>query len=221
MLLIDVREKFSERFEKAFGKAQIPFDTVRLDYGDYVVIGKNATYGIERKTVSDFIGSFSELPNRLECMNQRYDHVMLLVEGDVYFSKEGWILRRGTIKSSSDLVPTNISIVVFHNFLTSLEFKGVQTHRTKNLRETLAFLVNFYKWAQKSFHNIRIDRRKPYLVRDAQLTALTLIPGVSENLAVRLLDKFGSVSAVCNAELEQLTEIDGIGKKKASEIKKF
>jgi len=58
-------------------------------------------------------------------------------------------------------------------------------------------------------------------VRDAQLTALTLIPGVSENLAVRLLDKFGSVSAVCNAELEQLTEIDGIGKKKASEIKKF
>jgi len=45
------------------------------------------------------------------------------------------------------------------------------------------------------------------------------LPNVSAVLAKRLLEKFDSVEKVVNASEKELTEVEGIGDKKAEEIR--
>jgi len=54
---------------------------------------------------------------------------------------------------------------------------------------------------------------------EAPHAVLACIPGVSSHLSERLLTEFGSVAAVAQATVEQLTEIPGIGPIRAKDIR--
>jgi len=62
--------------------------------------------------------------------------------------------------------------------------------------------------------------RKPQLLWERQRFVVESLPSVSAVLARRLLDRFGSVEAVAAACQKELQEIEGIGEKKAQEIRK-
>jgi len=69
----------------------------------------------------------------------------------------------------------------------------------------------------------RLEKLGAEALSDAELLAILLrtgIPGVSAlGLANRVLFKFGDLKSVAGASLEQLCEIDGIGRAKAIQIK--
>jgi ERCC4-type nuclease len=45
------------------------------------------------------------------------------------------------------------------------------------------------------------------------------LPGIGRDIAVRLLEKFGSVEKVVTADEDELAEVEGIGKIKAKRIR--
>ena len=62
---------------------------------------------------------------------------------------------------------------------------------------------------------------KPMEDPERQVFILGGLPGVSDVLARRLLERFGSVSNVLVAPVTELAEVDGIGPGKASEIRRI
>ena len=56
-------------------------------------------------------------------------------------------------------------------------------------------------------------------LKDIQIRTLSGLPGISSKLAERLISHFGSLEKVFTAVEEELTDVEGIGKNKAKEIK--
>ena len=65
--------------------------------------------------------------------------------------------------------------------------------------------------------NTKISRPRQ-LHSDKVIHMLCGISGIEEVIAQRMLDKFGTIKNISNASFEQITEIEGIGEKKAKEI---
>lgn len=61
--------------------------------------------------------------------------------------------------------------------------------------------------------------RKPKRLATRKLYVLQGLPGVGPSLANRLLNEFGSVQHVITADLNRLTQVRGIGPKKAAKIR--
>ncbi len=62
---------------------------------------------------------------------------------------------------------------------------------------------------------------KPLGDVDRQVFLLAGLPGVSDVLARRLLERFGSVAGAFNAPVRELAAVDGLGPQKASEIRRI
>jgi Fanconi anemia group M protein len=60
--------------------------------------------------------------------------------------------------------------------------------------------------------------RKQSLISEAQKYLVASIPGINMGLAEPLLKRFSSIKNMANASVEELSEVEGIGKKKASQI---
>lgn len=93
--------------------------------------------------------------------------------------------------------------------------------RSQDRNETTRLLV----YAGRQFARLRDGDASRYRVskgtrkRTRQLRLLTMLPGVSADLAKRLLDHFGSVYAWLTASPSELQEVSRIGPKTAEAIR--
>jgi Fanconi anemia group M protein len=62
---------------------------------------------------------------------------------------------------------------------------------------------------------------RPKRLKSKQLFILQGLPQVGPMLARRLLERFSSVSKVINASIDELTEVEGIGKVSAERIREI
>lgn len=63
--------------------------------------------------------------------------------------------------------------------------------------------------------------RKPKRIQTQKLYFLQGLPGIGPGIAKRMLEYFGSIEKVVNAHEDELSGVKGIGKKKASSIRKI
>ena len=63
------------------------------------------------------------------------------------------------------------------------------------------------------------QERKPITLREQQEYIISSLPGVGPTLSKPLLEHFGSVKKVINADETELKKIEKIGEKKSKEIK--
>lgn len=93
MLFVDSKEKASTKELVSFVAG--PATVLNLECADFVLFDQDGhSLGIERKGVSDLLGSLSHrnsngnvrLPDQLERMSQTYSHRMLVVEGTLNFN---------------------------------------------------------------------------------------------------------------------------------------
>ncbi|RLI17734.1 hypothetical protein DRO54_11085 [Candidatus Bathyarchaeota archaeon] len=193
-------------------KASVTYERKRLAIGDYIV---NNILIIERKTAPDFISSMlsGHLRSQVYRLTKVSSSPVLAVIGNIYIEAQGRINRKALIA-----------------FLASLSCK----HNPEGAhgRVSFMFFETNYDFAlylkyidEKTAESTIFINPVIYEVNDSDLIALRTailasIPGIGEELAKRLLARFGNLRAIASATDEQLLNVRGISKKKAEIIHK-
>jgi DNA excision repair protein ERCC-4 len=166
-----------------------------LRVADYVVA---SGIGVERKTVADLHRSIAigRLWGQLLACRQTLDRTYLLVEGD-------------------DLDRGCLSVGGVRGALLEIGDRGVTVLRSTSVSDSAAWLLRVA---------VRIQRSRgpgtPSIRRFRHATTpqslLAEIPGIGPSTAAALLDRFGSVRGVANADPLELGEVPGIGPQRAA-----
>ncbi|MFH1425673.1 MAG: ERCC4 domain-containing protein [archaeon] len=188
-IVVDNREKNS-LVPSFLMKKGFEIDWKQLPVGDYIVNG----VAIERKTVSDFKSSIinKRLIAQLAELKQYPKH-LLLVEGII----------------DEDLYNGGIHENAFRGFMLSvlLEY-GTPVVFTHDEEDTVKYLSVLAKKEKKSEEGIRASK---IMLSDREKVGFILegFPNVGPKKARALIEKFGSLRGVVNADVEELKEILG------------
>ena len=179
----------------------------RLPLGDYIV---NDTVIIERKTAPDFINSLvtKHLKSQVYRLTKAYANPVLAIIGNIYIEAQERISRQALIAQLASLtarhnlegVRGKVSLITFetdYDFVIYLNYLDKKT--TDN----------------KPFTNPEIKDLDKSDIEAVKNALLSLIPDLGEVLVKNLLRKLGSIRNIANASVKELTEVDGLGLKKA------
>lgn len=176
----------------------------QLDVGDYICSDR---VGIERKSTSDFLSSIvdSRLFDQVKSLSESYPNPLMILEGDV----EELYTKRNIHPNAINGALSSISIDYRIPILWSMDTE-----------HTAALIFTIAKREQvKEGRAVAIRGEKRVFSTPQQQEFLVAgLPNVSTVLAKRLLDEFGTVKDTFNASQENLTNIEGIGEKKAKNI---
>ncbi|MBU0953608.1 MAG: hypothetical protein KKA90_04310 [Nanoarchaeota archaeon] len=178
-----------------------------LQVGDYLCSDR---VGIERKRVQDFLASMTDMRlfEQLEKMVATFDRPLLLIEGnaDSLFLQDG--IHENAIRGALASIAIDYKVPIIW---------------TRNSMETAAqiyWIAHREQRGEKRPMRIRVTKKADDLPAQQEFL-LAGLPSVSTTLAKRLLDHFGTPQAVFHATIEQLCEVDKIGKKKATKIREL
>ena len=198
MIVVDHREPADivARIEEL----KVPVVVKQIYPGDYV-IGEVA---VERKTVSDFFSSLikKRLFEQVQRLRDAYPVPLLLVEGDMAAISEYKNPR-----------------AFWGAFLKFALDDAVPLVFTPDQEQTCQVLVTLHKriGAKASEYGLR-HKPKILNLEERQRFLVQGLPNVGETLSQNLLERFGSVRGVFNADEHALAEVAKIGEKKAAEI---
>ena len=175
-------------------EAGLDLEERQLENADIVVSPRVA---VAVRTVDQFIDDISDgsMFSILGKLKHSYLHPILIVQGE----PEGEGVQAGNAAVYDAL---SSLLAEYHMAILS----------TRNPAETAAQVVSLYKQeaarpesAQKSVQTtLDVSTRQRFLVQG--------LPNVSATLAQRLLERFGSVKGIADADVEELMQVDGIGK---------
>lgn len=201
-LLVDNRERNLEIIE-GLGQNNVKLSFLQLPVGDYIVSDRVC---VERKTVGDFVSSI--IDNRLfeqaGRLKETFPNPIIIIEGDMAEIMLGRNVVLGTILA----LCTSYQIQVINSIDASetayilaklAEREQAQEHREPRLVGSKRALTE-YQW---------------------QLSLISMLPGVGPSLARSLINHFKTINALVNADVEELMEVEKIGKKKAERIYKI
>ena len=174
----------------------------QLPVADFIV---STHIGVERKTVWDFLQSLIDgrLLNQAKLLAENFERPLLILEGAGLYTMR-------------DVHPNAIRGAMA---AITVDF-GVSTIPTEDETDTAHLLATLSKRIEKPPREPPLrPKRIPLSVAQLQRFIVEGLPGVSAVLADRLLRHFGSVQAVMMATEKQLMEVEGIGRKKAREIR--
>lgn len=175
----------------------------QLDVGDFILSDRVA---VERKTCADFIGSLVDgrLFDQLKQL-KAYPRPFLLLEGDSLYGHR------------------NVSAEAILGALAAVTIDlGIPVLQTKDSLDTARFLLAVARREQqRENRKLAVRHGKPLSDDDRQVYILSGLPGISDILARRLLDRFGSVAAVLAAPTTDLAAVEGVGPSRASEIRRI
>jgi ERCC4-related helicase/ERCC4-type nuclease len=176
----------------------------QLEVADFVLSDRVA---VERKSCADFVDSLVDgrLFEQLRTL-RAYPRPFLLLEGDSLHGHR------------------NVSVEAVMGALAAVTVDhGIPVLQVREPLDTARFLMAVAKREQgKEQRKLAVRPAKPAMDdAERQVYLLCGLPGISDTLAARLLDRFGSVAAVLAASVAHLAEVDGVGPQKASEIRRI
>jgi ERCC4-related helicase/ERCC4-type nuclease len=175
----------------------------QLEVGDFVLSDRVA---VERKSCADFVDSLVDgrLFDQLKQL-KAYPRPFLVLEGDSLY---------GHRNVSAEAILGAVAAVAID--------LGIPILQTKDAQDTARFLVAVAKREQqRENRKLAVRHGKPLSDEDRQLYILSGLPGISDILARRLLEHFGSVGAVLAAPTTELAAVEGVGPARASEIRRI
>jgi len=194
--------------------------TTRLEsrFGsDLTFRSRDRWVGIQRKELKDLIASVNDgrLGQNLMQMND-LDVAVLLIEGEAKFTLEGELVNHAYGRG--------LTRAQYRGVLWSAQSRGIWVCHTKNLDETVEWVQQFEAWCSKDRHTSLIKREpvlspwgKPGNAEYARHLLMGL-PGVGVELADRILAKFGSLPWQWTCTMDELMQVEGLGKVKAKKI---
>lgn len=201
-IVVDNRESRSKIVRFLAIKQEVLVESKQLEVGDYVL---SSRIGVERKEVDDFLNSMlnGRLFVQMKNLREAYARPVLILEGED-------LLERRNINHNA-IFGALSSIVVDY---------GIAVFQTKSARETADVLYVMARREQfRDQKEVAIRSGKVAMsLGEQQRFIVEGLPNVSAVLAKRLLNHFGSIYALVNADVSELTEVQGIGKQSAEEI---
>jgi ERCC4-related helicase len=185
-------------------------DTINVDIriksmivGDYQVSDEVA---IERKTAKDFVDSIIDkrLYKQARIMQEEFKKPIMILEGDDLYS--GFL--------SPDAIRGSLASI-------AIDF-GISIIPTRNPEDTAAMIKRIaIREQDENNSSIQIrTEKKPTNLWEQQLFIIESLPNIGPVTAKKLLEKFSTVNEIINASINELQEVDGIGKKTAENIRK-
>lgn len=175
----------------------------RLKMGDYFVDG---TLLVERKTLRDF--ALSIVDGRLFNQATR----LAAAKGPAAVILEG---------TGADLAPTGVRREALQGALVSIALVfGLPVLRSRDPGETARLLLYAaIQMREATTGTLPRPGRRPKGKLRTQLRILQGLPGIGPGRARKLIETFGTIEAVLQAEAKALQGIPGIGKKTAQAIR--
>ena len=202
-IVADEREKRSGIPDLLYKKYGIVVSYRMLPVADYIISEKVA---VERKSVSDFVKSLSDgrLFDQVKRLKEAYPRPFIIVEGSwdqIKFSEAS----KGASSALASLIyDFNIGVIY--------------TLTKEDTARVLKFLAEREHKESKRIPMKALGKPPLNDLKEWQLFLVQCLPGVGPKLAERLLDKFGSVRAVYNASVAELSKVEGMGVNKARNI---
>lgn len=199
-ITVDTREQNSA-VVRELAKKKIKINTSQLSVGDYIISEDTA---VERKSIDDFLESLTDgrLFSQAKSLKSNYQRLVIILEGEGIYEKR------------------NINDQAIYGALSSLACDfNLPIISTKNGDETASLLYSMVsrKKDKTRSSSVRKDKRS-MSTYDTKKFILEGLPSISGKLAERLLDHFGSVRAVFQADKEELQQVKGIGPETAEKI---
>ncbi|MFP4050364.1 MAG: DEAD/DEAH box helicase [Thermoplasmata archaeon] len=199
-ITVDTREQNSA-VVRELAKKKIKINTSQLSVGDYIISEDTA---VERKSIDDFLESLTDgrLFSQAKSLKSNYQRPVIILEGEGIYEKR------------------NINDQAIYGALSSLACDfNLPIISTKNGDETASLLYSMVsrKKDKTRSSSVRKDKRS-MSTYDTKKFILEGLPSISGKLAERLLDHFGSVRAVFQADKEELQQVKGIGPETAEKI---
>ncbi len=202
-ITIDVREQNSQ-VVRELSRSGLNIKTSQLSVGDYII---SEDIAVERKSVDDFLESLIDgrLFSQVKELSQNYRKPVMIIEGEGVYEKRN--IDKKAVSGALASIATDFRMPV----LTA-----------KNGEETGQLLSSLISRSgkEKKEHSTRKDKSS-MSDRDTKKFILEGLPNVSGTLADRLLEYFGSVRAVFEADKEELQKVKGIGPSTAERIIKI
>jgi ERCC4-related helicase/ERCC4-type nuclease len=199
-IIVDHRE-FNSGVVRELSRNEIRVVPKQLPVGDFILSDR---VGVERKEVSDFVGSLLEgrLFGQIKDLKGAYARPLLVIEGENLYGTGG--------VSQEAIMGALASVVTDY---------GVPTIFTRNDRETAGILMAIAKRENAEGRVPAIRGEKGSLsLPERQQFIIEGLPHVSGTLSQRLLSQLGSVYNVFNAGVDELSQVKGVGRKTAEEL---
>jgi ERCC4-type nuclease len=203
MIFVDDREP--EHVCEILRSIDVEFQRKRLEVGDYLIRHGSFEISVERKDIRDYVSSIinGRLFNQLYNLSANFEKSFIFIIGDF------------------GLVDKRIDRRAFIGSLISIALKeaggtihAIQLGNDEEFCLALRYLNNQLESGKLK----AIPRAK----RGSDATAMLMaIPGIGEEKARRLLEKFGNIHRIVNASMAELMKTEGIGKKQARRIYNF
>jgi len=199
---------------------EVGWERKPLYSGDYKFFANDfKKIGITRKSISDLLGSLSgrqptklsrkgvSFSEHLDDMVDFYDIKIILLEGS-------WSTVTPSYKILSSRGVEYHTWSMVWNFLRTWQDKGFTLEFTVNEGHTIQRLNELYAYYQKPEH---LGGLRHSTMGDDRILAF---PSTCRGLTARkVLSHYGSLKKVADATIKELTEIEGIGSKKAERIR--
>ena len=173
----------------------------RLEQGDYA-IGDRIL--VERKTARDFVDTLVErdLMGQLRRLSESCLRPVLIIEGgDLYTQRD---IHPNAIRGALAAIAVDL---------------GVSILFSRDEADTAGILFVLARRAEDGPGERKVPLQKSYQsLREQQELVVASFPDIGARYARLLLEHFGSVKALVNAEKEELMKVPGIGEKKAEKI---
>lgn len=201
-IVVDNREMRSG-IAQALKKLGAALQVESLEVGDYIVSDR---VGVEAKTSNDLAKSIVDrrLFSQLETLSKTFEIPLLLVSGPSLYAAGGVNPEsiRGALASA--MVDFRVPVI---NVSTPAEAAHL-----------LFAIARREQRERKQTFSLRGSKPGPTMPAFQEYIIASL-PGVNTTLARRLLARFGNITAIVQATLEELQTVQGIGKTKAQAIR--
>lgn len=176
---------------------------------------KGGWVGVQRKEVKDFIASIGDgrIGQQVSQM-QALQHAHLVIEGRVTWTTEGEM-------ANASGYGRPLTRAQWRGVIWSIQSRGVHVGFTDSLTDTIEFVRQLESWLRKEKHSSLNKREAVYAPwgkasnRDFARHVLMGFPGVGVELADRIIDKFGGIPLGWTVTVQEMLQVEGIGKKKA------
>lgn len=199
-----------------------------MAFGDYSWLANGISETIERKYITDLISSLysGRLVEQLRGCLDEYQKVYLLIEGvwDLHGEDRIMVYRRTSRGYLPSTYSPAISFTQVQLLLKSL-LQFIDIIPSANQETTAQIVLAMSKSVKPETlmsKVVRKQKRMPRWTRDVRVIKLVnLVDRLSEASAKKLIQQFGSIGKVLNANEEELKQISGMGKQLAKNIKEL